>query len=205
MLAACGETPWPQITCWRRLAAMWRMIGASPPGPFRCGSATCRVKAAATAASKALPPRSSTAMPTWLASQCVLATTPNVPAISGRVVNMRHALLVARSSGRLCDDCVRLKWSRSSVANPPPVARTLGEGQPGPVRRNVVFGEFGSIRVADKTGKQSAAWFSPTDIAHMRERWMYGSPVSLAHALNIACTFARSPFDLTSGATAVQR
>jgi hypothetical protein len=28
-------------------------------------------------------------MPTWLAIQCVLATTPNVPAISGRVVNMR--------------------------------------------------------------------------------------------------------------------
>ena len=45
-------------------------------------------EAVATAASNALPPRSSTAMPTWLASQCVLATTPNVPAISGRVVNM---------------------------------------------------------------------------------------------------------------------
>ena len=27
-------------------------------------------------------------MPTWLAIQWVLATTPNVPAISGRVVNM---------------------------------------------------------------------------------------------------------------------
>ena len=64
------------------------MIGASPPGPFKCGSATCRMNAAATAASKALPPRSSTAMPAWLAIQCVVATTPNVPAISGRVVNM---------------------------------------------------------------------------------------------------------------------
>src|SRR5215469_18165627 len=69
------------------------MIGASPPGPFKCGSATCKVKAAAAAASNALPPRSSTAMPTWLAIQCVLATTPNVPAISGRVVNMRHSPL----------------------------------------------------------------------------------------------------------------
>ena len=69
------------------------MIGASPPGPFRCGSATCSVKAVAAAASNALPPRSSTAMPTWLAIQCVLATTPNVPAISGRVVNMRSSPL----------------------------------------------------------------------------------------------------------------
>src|SRR5271165_6732831 len=64
------------------------MIGASPPGPFKCGSATCKVKAVAQAASNALPPRSSTAMPVLLASQWVLATTPKVPAISGRVVNM---------------------------------------------------------------------------------------------------------------------
>ena len=69
------------------------MIGASPPGPFRCGSATCKVNAVAQAASNALPPRSSTAMPTWLASQCVLATTPKVPAISGRVVNMAVVFL----------------------------------------------------------------------------------------------------------------
>src|SRR4051812_38935457 len=64
------------------------MTGASPPGPLRCGSAPCRVNAVAAAASKALPPRSSTAMPTWLAIQCVVATTPKVPAISGRVVNI---------------------------------------------------------------------------------------------------------------------
>ena len=137
-VAACGETPWPQITCWRRLAALCRMIGASPPGPFRCGSATCRVKAAATAASKALPPRSSTAMPTWLASQCVLATTPNVPAISGRVVNMRHALLVARSSGRLCDDCVQLKWPGSWVATSPPLGASYGRPTRDRIRWNDV-------------------------------------------------------------------
>jgi len=65
------------------------MIGQSPPGPFRCGSATCSVKPAAAAASKALPPRSSTAMATWLAIQWVEPTTPKVPAISGRVVNIR--------------------------------------------------------------------------------------------------------------------
>ena len=87
-VAAVGDTPWPQITCCRPAFASWMMIGASPPGPFRCGSATCSVKPAATAASKALPPRSSTAMATALAIQCVVPTTPNVPAISGRVVNM---------------------------------------------------------------------------------------------------------------------
>jgi hypothetical protein len=45
------------------------------------------VKPAATAASNALPPRSSTAMPAADASQCVDATMPNVPRSSGRVVN----------------------------------------------------------------------------------------------------------------------
>src|SRR6266511_1096440 len=59
----------------------------SPPGPLRWGSTTCSVKPAATAASKALPPRSRTAIPAALASQCVEATMPNVPRSSGRVVN----------------------------------------------------------------------------------------------------------------------
>jgi hypothetical protein len=59
------------------------MIGQSPSGPFRCGSTICSVKPAAQAASKALPPRSSTAMPTLLAIQWVVATAPKVPAISG--------------------------------------------------------------------------------------------------------------------------
>jgi hypothetical protein len=63
------------------------MIGTSPPGPLRCGSTTCSVKAVATAASKALPPFSNVAMPTAVAIQWVEATTPNVPSISGRVVN----------------------------------------------------------------------------------------------------------------------
>src|SRR5437588_4649086 len=63
------------------------MMGTSPPGPFGCGSATCKVNAVATAASKALPPFSRTAMPTAVAIQCVEATTPKVPSISGRVVN----------------------------------------------------------------------------------------------------------------------
>src|ERR1700730_17232523 len=63
------------------------MIGTSPPGPLRCGSTTCSVNAVATAASKALPPFSKTAIPTAVAIQWVEATTPNVPSSSGRVVN----------------------------------------------------------------------------------------------------------------------
>ena len=62
------------------------MTGTSPPGPLRCGSSTCSAKAVATAASNALPPFSSTLMPTAVAIQCVVATTPKVPSISGRVV-----------------------------------------------------------------------------------------------------------------------
>ena len=42
----------------------------------------------ATQASKALPPFSNIDMPTADAIQCVEATTPKVPLISGRVVNM---------------------------------------------------------------------------------------------------------------------
>src|SRR5271168_4062827 len=70
------------------------MTGTSPPGPLRCGSITCSVKAEATAASKALPPFSSVAMPTAVAIQCVVVTTPNVPSISGRVVKVFGLTLV---------------------------------------------------------------------------------------------------------------
>ena len=63
------------------------MMGTSPPGPLRCGSTTCRTSPAATAASNALPPFSSTACPAAEASQWVEATMPKVPASSGRVVN----------------------------------------------------------------------------------------------------------------------
>ncbi len=58
------------------------------PGPFRCGSTTWSVKPVATAASKALPPRSSIAIPVAEASQWVDATIPKVPRSSGRVVKL---------------------------------------------------------------------------------------------------------------------
>src|ERR1700722_9550618 len=86
MVAPAGAGPWPQITSVRPRLTSCTMIGTSPPGPFRCGSTTCNVKAVATAASKALPPFSRMPMPTAVAIQWVEVTTPNVPSISGRVV-----------------------------------------------------------------------------------------------------------------------
>src|SRR3954454_13760988 len=76
-------------------------IGRSPPGPFRCGSTTCRASPAATAASNAFPPRSSTAIPAGDASQCVEATMPNVPLSSGRVV---------KEIPRVCSTSHTLAW-----------------------------------------------------------------------------------------------
>src|SRR6185437_1114366 len=86
MLAPAGATPCPAITRTAWSAGSQSRIGTSPPGPFRCGSTTCSTKPVATAASAAFPPRSSTLMPTALASQCVLATIPKSPRRSGRVV-----------------------------------------------------------------------------------------------------------------------
>src|SRR3979411_458025 len=65
-----------------------RMIGRSPPGPWRWGSTTWSTNPAATAASNALPPRSRIAMPVCEASQCVELTIPKVPRNSGRVVHI---------------------------------------------------------------------------------------------------------------------
>src|SRR5881409_4106622 len=87
MLAPAGAGPWPQITSVRERLTSCTITGTSPPGPLRCGSTTCKVNAVATAASKALPPFSSVAIPTAVAIQWVEVTTPNVPSISGRVVN----------------------------------------------------------------------------------------------------------------------
>ena len=55
----------------------------------------------ATAASNALPPCSSTAIPAAEASQCVEATMPNVPASSGLVVNSGISAMT-RSSHQAC-------------------------------------------------------------------------------------------------------
>ena len=80
-------------------------IGTSPPGPLRCGSTTCSAKPAATAASNALPPRSSTAIPAADASQCVEATMPKVPLSSGRVVNIAAILGMRPKSSKLDREC----------------------------------------------------------------------------------------------------
>src|SRR5262245_23480791 len=95
MVAPDGAGPWPQMTSVRPRLTSCTMMGTSPPGPFRCGSTTCNVKAVATPASKALPPFSSVAIPTAVAIQWVEVTTPKVPSISGRVVNGSGLMLLA--------------------------------------------------------------------------------------------------------------
>src|SRR6476469_4654065 len=103
MVAPAGAGPWPQITSVRPRLVSWTMIGTSPPGPFKCGSTTCSVKAVATPASNALPPFSRVAIPTAVAIQCVDVTTPKVPSISGRVVNgLGFILDIHGDSVRIC-------------------------------------------------------------------------------------------------------
>src|SRR6202011_2226230 len=94
MVARAGAGPWPQITSVRPRLTSWTMIGTSPPGPFRCGSTTLSGKAGGTPASNALPPFSKTAIPTAVAIQWVEVTTPNVPSISGLVVNGSGLILL---------------------------------------------------------------------------------------------------------------
>src|ERR1700730_15346825 len=109
MVAFAGAGPCPQITSVLSLRTSLTMIGTSPPGPLRCGSTTCSGKAVATAASKAFPPFSKVALPTAVAIQCVDATTPNVPSISGRVVNGFGLMFfmgdLCRTSGHINHSC----------------------------------------------------------------------------------------------------
>src|SRR5450631_4417517 len=99
MVARAGAGPWPQITSGRPRLTSCTMIGTSPPGPLRCGSTTCKVKAVATPASNALPPFSRVAIPTAVAIQWVEVTTPNVPSISGLVVNGSGLILLMGFQG----------------------------------------------------------------------------------------------------------
>ena len=87
-VAAAGAGPCPHSTRGVGSAAVATRAGRSPPGPFRCGSTTCRTNPPATAASKALPPSSSIRCADCDASQWVDETIPKVPFRVGRVVNV---------------------------------------------------------------------------------------------------------------------
>src|SRR6516165_4765876 len=113
MVAAAGATPCPQITSGRPRRTSKTRTGTSPPGPLRCGSTTCSVNAVATAASKALPPFSSVAIPTPVAIQWVEVTTPKVPSISGRVVNGLGLMLDMMGKND------QISPSRATPAKPP--------------------------------------------------------------------------------------
>src|ERR1700742_4412186 len=126
MVAPAGAGPWPQITSVRPRLMSWTMIGTSPPGPFRCGSTTCSVNAAATPASKALPPFSSVAIPTAVAIQCVDVTTPKVPSISGRVVNGLGLTLLIGFHGCADDAAWTLQLTTAKAACQPTQCHALG-------------------------------------------------------------------------------
>src|SRR5512138_3190288 len=119
MVAFAGAGPWPQITSVRPRLVSCTMIGTSPPGPFRCGSTTCSVKAVATPASKALPPFSKMPMPTAVAIQWVDVTTPNVPSISGRVVNGSGLMLLMGVPCDGADTAVRAHLTTGDVGCQP--------------------------------------------------------------------------------------
>src|SRR5262245_31250679 len=114
MVALAGAGPWPQITSTLPLRTSLRITGTSPPGPLRCGSTTCSVNAVATAASKALPPRSRIPMPTAVAIQWVEVTTPKVPSITGRVVKGLGLMLPAMGS------CALYSWRRHLITGSGP-------------------------------------------------------------------------------------
>src|SRR5262245_9083200 len=125
MVAPAGAGPCPQITSTLSLPlrTSCRITGTSPPGPLRCGSTTCSVKAVATAASKALPPRSRIPIPTAVAIQWVEVTTPKVPSITGRVVKGLGLMLPAMGScagcgSKISTDCPRLSRRGSGEALP---------------------------------------------------------------------------------------
>ena len=75
-LAATGARPLALRPSRRFSGARWMRAKASPPMPTMWGSTTLRVARAATAASTALPPCSSTRQPARLARGWLVATTP---------------------------------------------------------------------------------------------------------------------------------
>ena len=72
--------------------------GEVAAGPVQVRLDHLETKPAATAASNAFPPRSSTAIPAADASQCVEETIPKVPRSSGRVVKAVRARATLRCS-----------------------------------------------------------------------------------------------------------
>ncbi len=126
-LAAAGADPCPMSSFGASSPATFTTAVMSPPGPLRCGSTTCSTNAAATAASKALPPRSSTAWPVPDASQWVEALMPNVPRSVGRVVNASGARNVTKGSFRWGSQSTTSIARRGNAVGLPAVHRSTRE------------------------------------------------------------------------------
>src|SRR5262249_5550087 len=159
MVALAGAGPWPQITSVLPRLTSWTMIGTSPPGPLRCGSTTCSVKAIATPASNALPPLSRVAIPTAVAIQWVEVTTPNVPSISGRVVNGSGLILLAISDPSFRRAHLTTVATGCQQASPPAAllsaSSCLGTGRVDRVAGDAVD-QFGRLLAAEIEGERTA-------------------------------------------------
>ena len=161
-------------------AAGKRIAGRSPPGPFRCGSTTCSVSPAATAASKALPPCSSTAIPAADASQCVEATIPNVPRSSGRVVKLigsprgRRRRPRRRAEARACP--ARRDGRRRGAPGRTRAAAAPRRSTPAPTAARAGSASGSGIRTAASSGLGT----SPSSRTRCRERCTTGSGTSAA-------------------------
>src|SRR3954454_1477793 len=104
-----------------------------------CGSTTWSTNPAATAASKALPPRSSTAIPAADASQCVEATIPKLPESSGRVVKAMPRDASLRRRMTLIDGKAIAQQVRDEVREE--VAAWVAEGHDTPGLATVLVGD----------------------------------------------------------------
>src|ERR1700733_9770656 len=163
MVAPAGAGPWPQITSVFPRLTSCTMIGTSPPGPFRCGSTTCKVKAVATPASNALPPFSRMPMPTAVAIQWVEVTTPNMPSISGRVVKGSGLILLMDARGlaflRIMRGGGAIDHSRGALPTAVPARRSCADGGFGGIIDGMAcdaIDQLGRLAAAEIEGQRAA-------------------------------------------------
>ena len=128
-VAAFGIAPWPAICISCRSSAAQKTIETSPPGPLLPATVCQSASPVATAPSKALPPDSNARIPAAVPRASWLATIPNVPVSSGRVVNGRCQYSNGSPFGRNVGPRFRqgcgCGWPGEAVGDPapPPGAR----------------------------------------------------------------------------------
>ena len=142
-----------------------------------CGSTTCSANPAATAASNALPPRSSTAIPAAEASQWVEATMPKVPESSGRVVKCHPPETLASARRMtLIDGKAIAQLVRAEVRDE--VAAWVAQGHQPPGLATVLVGDdaASAIYVGGKQKASAEVGIRPFDLRLAAGRVPRGGP-----------------------------